>query len=223
VAAILGIEAISLTDSGRYHDAVDTFHRSIALAEDADDPRQAAWSLTLLARAQLQHGDLDSGQITIARARALVSAERWTAFLPLVLVLSAEFDLHGGRLEEAGEQLTCAWTIASELHDRCWLSVTGRGLGLLAERRGDVQEAVAWLDGACATPSDNPQTCRWMEISALDSLCEVSVRHRLPQARSLVAQLSGVATSAAMPHYLARSRTYTTRLNARSPVRGNRQ
>ena len=33
LAAVLGIEAVDLADSGRYREAIDTFGRSIALAQ----------------------------------------------------------------------------------------------------------------------------------------------------------------------------------------------
>jgi tetratricopeptide (TPR) repeat protein len=213
VAAVLGIEAVSLTDSGRYGEAVDTFNRSIRLAELADSPRQAAWSLALLARARIQQGDFADARADIDRARTLVSAERWTAFLPLVLALSAEVDLHQGRLDQAGEQLAGAWAMATELRDRCWLSVTGRALGLLAERRGNLQEALRWLDDARTDPDDNPKICRWIEVSTLDSICDISTTHRLPRARTMISQLAGISATSGMPDYLARSRAYAARIH----------
>jgi DNA-binding SARP family transcriptional activator len=216
VAAVLGLEAVSLTDSGRYHDAIDTYSRSITLAEHADSPRQAAWSLTLLARARLQQGDFAAGRVDIDRAMALVRAERWTAFLPLVLALSAELDLHEGRLDQAGEQLACAWAMATDLHDQCWLSVTGRALGLLAERRGNLKEALRWLDGARTEPSDNPKICRWIDVSTLDSICDISATHRLPRAQAMISQLADLSTTAGMPDYLARSRAYAAKLDVRT-------
>ena len=211
MAAILGIEAVGLTDSGRYREAIDTFGRSIALAQEAGSPRQAAWSLALLARARLQLGDYEAGRADIDQARALVSAERWTAFLPLVLALSGELDLHEGRLGTAGEQLTCAWAMAAELGDHCWLSVSGRALGLLAECRGRLDEAFRWLNAARPEPSDNPDVCRWIEVNALDSICELSVKHRLPQAAATIAQLAEISAAASMPDYAARAHDYAAR------------
>jgi len=148
LAAVLGIEALALTDSGQFDAAAQRFRRSVELAERADESRKAAWSLTLLARAELIAGEPAAARADIDRARALVTADRWTAFLPLVLAVSAELDLHEDRLDPAGEQLTCAWTLATRLADPCWLAVTGRGLGLLAARRGNTAEAMQWLDGA---------------------------------------------------------------------------
>ena len=103
--------------------------------------------------------------------------------------------------------------MATELRDRCWLSVTGRALGLLAERRGNLKEALGWLDDACADPDDNPKICRWIEVSTLDSICDISARHRLPRARTMISQLAGISAMAGMPDYLARSRAYAARMH----------
>lgn len=134
-----------------------------------------------------------------------------TRGLPLVLALFAELDLHAGRLDNAGEQLICAWAMAAELGDQCWLSVSGRALGLLAERRGHLDQALRWLNAARSEPSDNPDVCRWIEESALDSICELSVKHRQPQANTTIAQLAGISAVAGMPDYVARASVRTHR------------
>lgn len=216
LAAVLGIEALELTDSGRFGEATQRFRRSAELAERAGEPRQAAWSLTLLARAELTSGDLAAARTDIDRARDLVAAERWTAFLPLALAISGELDLLEGRIDTAGEQLTCAWTMATRLGDPCWLAVTGRGLGLLAARRGDTAEAMQWFDGAYHQTSDLPPLiCRWIDAATLDAICDVAATHRLPRARAAVAELAALGEHAGMPEYSSRARTYEGRLAGR--------
>jgi tetratricopeptide (TPR) repeat protein len=213
LAAVLGIEALELTDSGRFGAAAGRFRRSVELAERAGEPRKAAWSLTLLARAELTCGELAAARADIDQARALATAERWTAYLPLVLAVSAELDLHENRLDAAGEQLTCAWTIATRLADPCWLAVTGRGLGLLAARRGNIAEAMQWLDGAYHQTSDLPPlVCRWIDAATLDAICDVATTHRQPRAKAAVAELASLGEHARMPEYSGRARTYQARL-----------
>jgi DNA-binding SARP family transcriptional activator len=222
LAAVLGIEALALTDSGRLGAAVLRFRRSVELAERADEPRKAAWSLTLLARAELTGGELAAARTDIDRARALVSTERWTAFLPLVLAVSAELDLHEDRLDAAGEQLTCAWTTATRLADPCWLAVTGRGLGLLAARRGNAAEAMQWLDGAYHQTGDQaPLVCRWIDAATLDAICDVATTSRLPRARAVVAELAALSEHARMPEYAGRARAYQARLGEHRPYPGH--
>ncbi|GIM91371.1 AfsR/SARP family transcriptional regulator [Paractinoplanes toevensis] len=214
LSAVLGIEAFALTDSGRSGPAMAGFHRSVELAERAGEPRKAAWSLALLARAELIAGDTVAAREHIGKARELVTAERWTAYLPLVLAIAAELDLHEGRLDEAGQQLAAAWTTTLRLADPCWLSVTGRGLGLLAARRGDPTEAMRWLDGAYHRATDRPPLiCRWMDAATLDSICEVATTFRLPRARAAVAELVALSSTARLPGYAARARTYQALLS----------
>jgi hypothetical protein len=130
-----------------------------------------------------------------------------------VLAISAELDLRENRLDAAGEQLTCAWTTATRLADPCWLAVTGRGLGLLAARRGNTGTAIQWLDGAYHQTSDLPPlVCRWIDIATLDAICDVTTTAGLPRARAAVAELTGLSERARMPAYAAKARDYLTRL-----------
>jgi len=213
LAAVLGIEAFALADGGRLAPAVERFRRSIELAERAGEPRKAIWSLTLLARAELLGGEPAAARADLDRARALVAAERWTAFLPLVLAVEAELDLHDDRLDAAGEKLTAAWTTAVRLGDPCWLAVTGRGLGLLAARRGNPAEAMQWLDGI-SHPTDGrpPLVCRWIDAATLDAICDVATTFSLPRAEAAVAELATLGRQARMPTYTDRARDYRARL-----------
>lgn len=213
LAAVLGIEALALTDSGRFGAAVQRFRESVELAERADESKKAAWSLTMLARAELIAGDLEAARTDIDRAHALVTADRWTAFLPLVLVVSAELDLHEDRLDAAGERLTGAWTTATRLADPCWLAVAARGLGLLAARRGRPAEAMQWLDGAYHQATDvSPLVCRWIDAATLDAICDVTTTFALPRAQAAVAELADLSRHARMPAYAARARAHQARL-----------
>ncbi|MEU4236360.1 BTAD domain-containing putative transcriptional regulator [Actinoplanes sp. NPDC026619] len=213
LSAVLGVEAFALTDSGRAGPASAQFRRSVEFAERAGEPRKAAWSLTLLARSELIDGNPEAAREHIDRAMGLVTAERWTAFRPLALAVAAELDLHEGRLDEAGQQLAAAWTAAVRLSDPCWLSVTRRGLGLLAARRGNPAEALQWLDGAYHPATDRPPPiCRWMDADTLDAICDVATTFRLPRARAAVAELAALGSQTRMPVYAAKARTYATLL-----------
>jgi DNA-binding SARP family transcriptional activator len=213
LAAILGVEAIALVDSGHHDAGVRRFGRAIALAERVGEPRKAALSLTNLARAQLAAGDPAAARIAVDRARTLVTEQRWTAFLPFVQAVSAELDMAEGRLAAAGEQLACAWTAAVQLADPCWLAITGRGLGLLAARQGDITAAMQWLDSAYHwTGPGLPQVCRWIDAATIDTICEVATAHRLPRAGAGVAELAALADRARMPRYAERARAYQARL-----------
>jgi DNA-binding SARP family transcriptional activator len=214
LAATLGVEAIALVDNGHHDAGVRRFHRAIALAERAGEPRKAALSLTNLARAQLTAGDPAAARISADRAQALVTEQRWTAFLPFVQAVSAELDLREGRVTAAGELLACAWSSAVQLADPCWLAITGRGLGLLAAQQGDVTAAMQWLDSAYHwTGAGLPQVCRWIDAATIDTICDVATTHGLPRAAASVAELAALADHARMPRYAERARVYRARLH----------
>ncbi|MEU4157230.1 BTAD domain-containing putative transcriptional regulator [Actinoplanes sp. NPDC026670] len=209
LAATLGVEAIALVDSGRHEAGVRRFRRAIDLAEQAGEPRKAALSLTNLARAHLTAGDPGAARVCVDRALTLVAEQRWTAFLPFPQAVSAELDLLEGRADSAGELLACAWTAAVELADPCWLAITGRGLGLLAARQGDVTAAMQWLDSAYhQTGAGLPQVCRWIDAATIDTICEVATAYGLPRAAAGVAELEALAVRARMPRYAARARYF---------------
>jgi DNA-binding SARP family transcriptional activator len=218
LAATLCVEAIALIDSGRFDAAVRRLRRSIDLADRAGEPRKAALSLTQLARARLAAGDPAEARTAVDRARALVAEQRWHAFLPFVLAVSAELDLHEDRVAAAGEQLSGAWTSAVRLADPCWLAITGRGLGALAARQGDATAALQWLDSAYhRTDHLPPQVCRWIDAATIDTICDVSITYRLPRAAARVAELAALADRARMPWYAARARSYQARLGTKRP------
>jgi DNA-binding SARP family transcriptional activator len=220
LSATLGVEAIALVDSGKFGAATRRLRRSIELAERAGEPRKVVWSLTQLARASLAAGDPDTARASAERAQVLVAEQRWTAFLPFVQTVSAELDLREDRLDSAGELLSCAWTTAVQLADPCWLAITGRGLGLLAARQGDVTAAMRWLDSAYHQTNDlPPQVCRWIDAATIDTISDVATTHRLPRAMASVAELEALAHLARMPLYAARARAYRARLNARADNR----
>ncbi|MEU4624749.1 BTAD domain-containing putative transcriptional regulator [Actinoplanes sp. NPDC023801] len=217
LSATLGVEAIALVDSGRFDAATRRLRRSVELADRAGEPRKVVWSLTQLARAGLAAGDPADARSCAERAQVLVAEQRWTAFLPFVQAVSAELDIREDRLDSAGELLSCAWTTAVRLADPCWLAITGRGLGLLAARQGDVPAAMRWLDSAYHRTSDlPPQVCRWIDAATIDTICDVATTHRLPRAAASVTELEALAHHARMPLYAARARTYRARLGART-------
>ncbi|MEV6299980.1 BTAD domain-containing putative transcriptional regulator [Actinoplanes sp. NPDC051861] len=214
LAATLCVEAIALLDSGRFDAAVRRLNRSIELADSAGEPRKAALALTQRARAYLAAGDPAEARADVERAAALVADQRWNAFLPFVLAVSAELDLLENRFDAAGEQLATAWTSAVQLADPCWLAITGRGLGLLAARQGDPAGAIQWLDSAYhRTDHLPPQVCRWIDAATIDTICEVATTYRLPRAAASVAELAALAEHARMPQYAARARAFQHRLN----------
>jgi hypothetical protein len=142
----------------------------------------------------------------------------WSRPKASLLTVCAELDLHENRIDAAGERLTGAWLTATRLADPCWLAVTGRGLGLLAARRGNVAEAMQWLDGAYHRTSDLPPlVCRWIDAATIDAICDVATMWELPRAAMAVAEMEGLGEHAQMPGYAARAREYRARLDGRRP------
>ena len=53
-----------------------------------------------------------------------------------------------GAVDGAAEAYEHAFALGCQLGDRCWEGMGARGIGLLEERRGAVEDAIDWLDDA---------------------------------------------------------------------------
>ena len=93
----------------------------------AGDRRQTAFSLSLLARAQLLRGETRRGDGARSTAPSqLVEAERWLAFLPFPEAMRGEIDLRSrASRARAAERLEHAFALACELGDPCWEGLVG--------------------------------------------------------------------------------------------------
>lgn len=57
LCAVLGVRGMALSDRGYYGAALELLNKSVARADRCGRRRQAAWSLSLIARVHLLRGD----------------------------------------------------------------------------------------------------------------------------------------------------------------------
>jgi tetratricopeptide (TPR) repeat protein len=177
LGAILGIRGMNASDMGDYPGAFQHLQGSIDRAGRGDDPRQQAWSLSILARAHLLRDEHSQAAVALADSLELVRAERWMAFLPWPEALKAELDLRAGRVDDAAEQLEHAWALATHLGDPCWEGMAARGLGLLSAARGDRPGATAWLTEAHTRCNRTTDRYQWVSAHVLDAVVGLAIDH----------------------------------------------
>jgi DNA-binding SARP family transcriptional activator len=212
-AAILGVRGMNSSDLGDYPTALRHLSESAELAAQCGDPRQEAWSLSILGRAHLLRGDYSQAGAAVVQSLDLVRQQRWVAFMPWPQALQAELDLYGGRVGTAAEGFEQAWALGCQVNDPCWEGVAARGLGLLAAERGDYQGVVHWLDQAARRASREPDRYQWVHAYVLDT----AVRTALDQgdhdrARPLAAQLAALAARCDMRELVVRANLHLGRL-----------
>jgi len=212
-AAVLGVRGMNASDMGSYPAAFRHLEESIEAARRCADPRQQAWSLSILARAHLLRDERSQAAAALDSSLRLVHAERWMAFLPWPEALKGELDLRSGRIDAATEGLEHAWSLACQLGDPCWEGMAARGLGLLNATRGDRATATAWLTEAhqrCNLTTDRYQ---WVHAYVLDGMIATALDHDdRTGATRLVEALASLAARSDMRELVVRAHVHRSRL-----------
>jgi DNA-binding SARP family transcriptional activator len=203
---------IALSDIGRHADARDELREAIRLADDAGEERAGQWALTFLGRSHLLCGELGEARESLQAALEVARRLRWTAFIPLPEALLADVDLAEGRIDAAAAGYEHAYAMALQLGDPCWEGIAGRGLGLVADRRGDVETALRRVNEARVRCVRLPDAWLWVEGYCLDALCGLGLKHGQPDAARWVADLEGLATRTGMRELAARAYVHRSRL-----------
>lgn len=103
---------------------------------------------------------------SIQQARAAA----WTSLVPWPESLLAEVELRRGDLARAEELAEHAFAMGRQMGDPCWESMGARGLGLVAERRGDIERALPMLEDAPRFCRRLPDAYLWVEAYGRASL-----------------------------------------------------
>lgn len=202
----------SLFEVGRYEEGIAALEESISLNDPERDPHAAAFAFLLLGRALLLRGELDRAESTLRRSYSLARAH-WFALVPHSESLLADVFLRRGEIADAANGFEHAYALASQHYgSECWESIATRGLGLVADAKDDVETAVRWLDFAVTRRTRYPGAYPWIRAYALDALCGVAVRHRLPGAPAWIADLEERASRLGMRELLVRAHLHRARL-----------
>lgn len=219
--AMLGV---ALTDVGRHGDALRELHQALSLAKgaDADARRVEAWALTFIGRSQLLRQEMIAAREALERALEVARQLRWNAFLPLPESLLADVDLAEGRTEAAATAYEHAYELSLQMGDPCWEGMAARGIGLVADRRGDPETALRWVAEARTRCVRLPDAWLWVEAYCLDALCELGVRHRRPEVARWISDLEALAARTGMRELVARAYLHRGRLGERGSVQAAR-
>jgi DNA-binding SARP family transcriptional activator len=213
LAAVLGVRGMNASDRGDYPSAYDHLEESVERAARCADHRQQAWSLSLLARAQLLREERGEAELALSRSLELVREQRWMAFLPWPQALLAELDLLAGRVDDAADGLEQAWLLACQLDDPCWEGMAARGLGLLSVGRGDRAAATAWFDEATTRCSRVPDRYQWIRAHVMDTAITSALdAGDEDRAAPLVEAMSALAARGDMRELVVRAHLHRSRL-----------
>lgn len=211
-AWVHAVRGVVLGDVGRHGEAIDESRSALALAEAADVGPVQAWALTFIGRAHLLRGELPEARDALAQALQLARRLRWTAFVPLPESLLAEVELADGDVDAAAAAYEHAYELSLQLGDPCWEGMAARGIGLVAEQRGDGETAIRWIAEARTRCVRLPDAWLWVEAHCLDALAALGIKHGRPEARTWIADLEALAARTGMRELLARAYLHRARL-----------
>jgi DNA-binding SARP family transcriptional activator len=213
LAGLLGVRGMNASDKGDYPAALVHLGESVERARLAGDDRQAAWSLSLVGRAHLLRGEHSQARAAVTQSLDLVRRQRWAAFQPWPQSLQAELALCAGDPAGAADLLEQAWTLACQVGDPCWESLSARGLGLVHASRGDHGRAAEWLRESTTRANRTTDRYLWMLGHALDATSGHAIeRHHYDHATPLVANLATIASRGGMRELLVRAQLHRHRL-----------
>jgi DNA-binding SARP family transcriptional activator len=211
MAAIRGVQGMSLSDQACYSEATEVLTESIERAMHSESYRQAAWSASILGRLHVLRADYGQARTQLERSLRWVREEHWLAFRPWPEAFAAELDQLLGRFEQAEERLHEAFALACQLGDPCWEGVTGRGIGLLEAKR-DPQRAVRTLQDACSRCVRWPDAYQWVRGYVLDALCTVTRDHDSERAQVAADELLQLAARTDMRELICRAQHHLASL-----------
>jgi DNA-binding SARP family transcriptional activator len=211
-ARILGVRGITLDDTGRHRDALDTLCASGRLAAEHDEIRQLAWTLAMRARTHLQLGEHSEAEPLVAEALRLTRLQNWNAFLPYPLTQLAELQLLDGDRDAAVENLEHALALGCHIGDPCWEALAERGLAWELSMRGKTEAAVAELESARRCCGRHPDTYRWVTAQILAATCEIGVNRNLPSAPRWVDELEAFSGAAGLRDLVVRAHLHRAAL-----------
>ena len=136
--------------------------------------------------------------------------------LPWMEAILAELDLADGKVDQADRRLRRAWSLSLVLGDWCWQGMTARGLGLGAFARGDLPEALRWLDEAVRRAAEDVDRYAWIHAWVQQAVCRVTVAARLPRSVADVTRLANLAVRSDQPEFTALAERHRSALQTPS-------
>jgi DNA-binding SARP family transcriptional activator len=199
-------------DTGDHAAAGQLLRSGVERARSLPSGQPLAMALTMLGRFHLLRGEIEDAIHVLDQALDEVDLRGMTAFVSWPESFRGELDLALGDVDAAEARFEHAFALGCQVGDACWESVGMRGLGLVAEARGDVPRALDLLVDAPKLCRRLPDTYLWIEAYALDALCAVAVKHRAEAAPRWIDELEAITSRRGIRELLLRAILYRARL-----------
>ena len=197
------------SDRAEYDQARDLLATAVEYSRTAGDRRREAYAKSIVGRIELLVGNLDSATRILNESIELGQNGSWLAFLPWPQALLGEVQLELGDHQSASQLLEQAFARACQIGDPCWEGMSGRGLALLAEARGDTKQGFLILKDAAERCIRLPDTYVWAEAYILDTQCSLGLTHGHPETKAWISKLYDLATRTGMREFQVKAMMHT--------------
>lgn len=204
-AAIRTVLGACWSDTAHYPQAMEELEQAIALAEESQSYRQVAFASSFLGRTQLLTGATAAARETLTESVRTAQQEGWTSLVPWPETMLGDCLLTDGDVDGAAETYEHAFALGCQLGDPCWEGMGARGIGLVKERRGQVGEAIDWLDDARTRCVRTADAYLWIRAYCEDALCTVAISHGVQGAVDWVNDLEAHAGPTGMREFVVRA------------------
>lgn len=199
-------------DVADYPAAGELLRSAVERARSLDLAQPLGQALTLLGRFHLMRAEIEDAIHTLDQALAEAAARGMTAFVPWPEAFRGEIDLVLGDVDSAEARFEHAFALGCQVGDPCWESISLRGLGLVAARRGDSARALELLVEAPRACRRLPDTYLWIEAYGLDALCSLAVELRAESSGRWIEELEEATARRGIGELLLHASVYRARL-----------
>lgn len=199
-------------DTGDHAAAGELLRSALARSRELGSAQPLGQALTFSARFHLLRGEIEDAVHLLDEAIRETDERGMTAFVSWPESFRGDIDLVLGDLDSAEARFEHAFALGCQVGDPCWESVSLRGLGLVAARRGDLTRALELLVEAPKLCRRLPDTYLWIETYALDALCSVAVEHHVDASARWIDQLEAITARRGVRELLLRATVYRARL-----------
>lgn len=203
------------SDRAEYPRATSLLEEATRLSRAALEPRREAFGLSMLGRVSLLRGKLGEAAGQLSAAVDLAERDHWLSFLPWPQALLGQVLLSQGDLPGASDSLEQSFARACQIGDPCWEGISARGLALVTEASGDVDQAFTVLLDARSRCNRLADPYVWLDVYILDALCEMGRRHGHTQTRDWVEEMHDRASRTGMRELTVRAMLHGAALGNR--------
>ena len=153
-----------------------------------------------------------AARASLTRSIEAARQEGWTSLVPWPASLLGDCLLQEGDVDAAAETYEHAFALGCQLGDPCWEGMGARGIALVKEQRGEIADAIDWLDDARTRCVRTADAYLWIRAYCEDALCAVAITHDIEGAAGWVDDLESHAGPTGMRELVARAYVHRHRL-----------